>query len=75
MYQEIRQQLVLKYGKVYLISCLCFDKKKLDRIQKASLLAQESEFLREDYMKILKNLKRIYNSGEIILKRNSLEKL
>jgi len=30
MYQEMKQMILLKYGKVYLVFCLCFNKNKLD---------------------------------------------
>ena len=36
---------------------------------------QENEFLREEYMKMLNNLKRIYDNGEIIINKIALEKL
>mmetsp|Transcript_9851 Transcript_9851/g.9711 ORF Transcript_9851/g.9711 Transcript_9851/m.9711 type:complete len:119 (+) Transcript_9851:2497-2853(+) len=29
MYQEMKQMLILKHGKIYLIFCLCFNKRKL----------------------------------------------
>mmetsp|Transcript_34091 Transcript_34091/g.33280 ORF Transcript_34091/g.33280 Transcript_34091/m.33280 type:complete len:194 (+) Transcript_34091:818-1399(+) len=75
MYQEMKQMLIIKYGKVYLILCLCLNRRKLALAQKAALLAQENEFLREDYMKIVKNLKKIYNNGDIFINRLAIEKL
>jgi len=71
----MKQMLIIKYGKIYLILCLCFNRKKLELEQKACELAQENEFLREDYMKIIKNLKHIYNKGDIVINRLSIEKL
>jgi len=38
-------------------------------------LSQENEFLREDYMKVVNNLKKIYDNGEIVLNRVAIEKL
>mmetsp|Transcript_42464 Transcript_42464/g.40708 ORF Transcript_42464/g.40708 Transcript_42464/m.40708 type:complete len:111 (+) Transcript_42464:1-333(+) len=57
MYQEMKQMIIIKFSKVYLVLCLCFNRRKLARDYQAAILAQESEFLREDYMKIMKNLK------------------
>jgi len=71
----MKQMLILKYGKVYLTLCLCFNKRKLEILQKKELLSQENEFLREDFMKIIKNLKKLYNDGDIVLNRISVEKL
>jgi len=75
MYQEMKQMLIIKYGKIYLLLCFCLNKRNLAQKQKLALLAQENEFLREDYLKIIKNLKKIYNDGEIILNRIAVEKL
>mmetsp|Transcript_34088 Transcript_34088/g.33276 ORF Transcript_34088/g.33276 Transcript_34088/m.33276 type:complete len:88 (+) Transcript_34088:352-615(+) len=71
----MRTRIILKFSKVYLIFCLCFNQKKLEATKKAEARAQENEFLREEYMKIVKNLKKIYNNGEIMLDRIALEKL
>eukprot|EP00350_Pseudokeronopsis_sp_OXSARD2_P001063 CAMPEP_0170555172 /NCGR_PEP_ID=MMETSP0211-20121228/13065_1 /TAXON_ID=311385 /ORGANISM="Pseudokeronopsis sp., Strain OXSARD2" /LENGTH=70 /DNA_ID=CAMNT_0010864819 /DNA_START=1 /DNA_END=213 /DNA_ORIENTATION=- len=55
--------------------CLCFNKRKLERAQKSAALEQENDFLREDYLKIVKRLKKLYNKGEIVLNRLHVEKL
>ena len=55
--------------------CLCFNNTKLVQLQKAAAINQENDFLREEYMKMLNNLKRIYDNGEIIINKIALEKL
>ena len=42
---------IKKYEKVYLFCCLCMDRGKLEIEKKATLIAEENELLREDYLK------------------------
>ena len=51
MYSEMRVMLLLKYGHLYMALCLCFNRNKLQVKQKAALIAQENEFMREEYSK------------------------
>ena len=48
---------------------------RLEREKKLIIIAEENELLREDYMKCLTSLKEIYDSGELILNGNFLERL
>mmetsp|Transcript_20833 Transcript_20833/g.19879 ORF Transcript_20833/g.19879 Transcript_20833/m.19879 type:complete len:204 (-) Transcript_20833:986-1597(-) len=75
MYQALQSMLILKMGKIYIILCLCCRAKKLEVLQKKMLLEQENEFMREDFFKVLKKVKKMYNEGEIVLNKNAVEKL
>jgi len=51
------------------------NRKKLEEKKKMIAKIQESQFLREEYIKLIRNLKKIYNNGEIILDNIAVEKL
>ena len=75
MYIETRSIFIKKMEKIYLFLCLCMNRARLEREKKLIIIAEENELLREDYMKCLTSLKEIYDSGELILNGNVLERL
>lgn len=51
MFIETRAMMVKKMQKIYLLVCLCMNRRKLERDVIANQIAEENELLREDYMK------------------------
>lgn len=43
--------MIKKMGNIYLIFCLCMNRRKLEIAKDANKIAEENELLREDYMK------------------------
>jgi len=63
MYYEVKVRAILQYSKVYVVLCLCCNKRKLDRIKKQVILEREHELLSEEFFKIINNLKKLYIKG------------
>ena len=64
---EIRVMILKKYEKVYVCLFLCFNRSQLDKHKAQMMQEEESELLRENYMKTLRKLKVLYDSGRLIL--------
>ena len=67
MYLEFRSTLIKKMEKIYLIFCLCMNRAKLVDHKKANLVAEENELLREDFMKCLSRIRKLYDKGHLVL--------
>lgn len=61
--------------RVYLVVCLCFNEKLLEKENIAHEVYLENEILREEYYKKLKSLKQLYKSGKLLLNQNTIERL
>ena len=55
--------LIKKFGKIYVLVCLCGDYEKYKRLKQEVEVVEESVGLREKYLDSLKILKKIYNEG------------
>jgi len=75
MYKEMKAVIIKKFDKVYLFACLCGDREKLERIKYAIAVEEENELLREDFLKSLKLLKKLYTTGTLTLNAQNIEKL
>ena len=67
MLQEVKNTLIKKFEKIYLLLCLCNDRVKLDRMKNKQKIDEENEMLREHYFKALGKLKQLYKDGKLIL--------
>jgi hypothetical protein len=72
--QEIRNTLLQKAEKLYLLLFLCGDKRKLDRMKHQLKLDEENELLREKYFKSVSKLKELYKEGRVVLTQKTLER-
>eukprot|EP00347_Sterkiella_histriomuscorum_P017716 403348268 len=75
MYQEVKQKFRAKASKLYMILCLCGNRQKLQDELDQHKLAEENEFLREEYFKIIEQIKKVYYEGDLILSSHSIEKV
>ena len=62
-------------AKIYTALCLCGNSKRYQDILKEAIIQEENEILREGYMDTIKVLKDLYNSGNLTLNKNTLERL
>jgi len=74
MYLEIKLVLLKKFSKVYLILCVCMNEEQLKHDKERMRVEEEHEILRESYMKTLSKVKKLYQSGAVILNEKSLER-
>lgn len=51
MFMELKEMMILKWGKYYMLFCYCNNKQRFERIQLATKLNFENEILREDFVK------------------------
>ena len=75
MYKETKIVIMKKNAKIYTMVCLCGDKNKYEREIKRVLIEEENELLREDYMKSLKQLKKLYTNNSLLLDDKNIEKI
>lgn len=67
MLQEVKNTLVKKFEKPYLMVCLCGDRATLEKQKNKQAVDEENEMLREHYYKAVRNLKALYTSGKLVL--------
>ena len=75
MYIETKIVIMKKFPKIYIYFCLCGNTRNLEKETLRMRIEESNELLREDYMKSLKNLKRLYTSNRLILEDNNIEKI
>ena len=74
MLQEVRNTLLKKAEKIYLMLFLCGDKIKLEKMKHQLKLDEENELLREKYFKSISKLKELYKEGRVVLTHKTLER-
>ncbi|CDW71354.1 UNKNOWN [Stylonychia lemnae] len=75
MFNEIRLKIRNKFPKIYLVLCLCFNTGKFaSELLKLQQKTKDDE-IKQAFLKRIKELKRMYNQGKLILNENTLEKL
>ncbi|CDW79966.1 UNKNOWN [Stylonychia lemnae] len=71
---EVKVMLIKKFQKIYLCLFLCFDQQQLDKEINQQKVDEEHQLLRDQYMKSINNLKKLYDKGNIVLTQHLLER-
>eukprot|EP00347_Sterkiella_histriomuscorum_P024040 403332515 len=74
-FKEMQSKIILKFGKVYLVICLCGNENRYKKVRIQTIIDEENELLRERFMHLIKNTQKLQENGEIILNNNVLERL
>ncbi|TNV88247.1 hypothetical protein FGO68_gene13755 [Halteria grandinella] len=74
MINEVKNTLIKKFEKGYLLLCLCGDRVKLEQLKHQQKIDEENEQLREGYFKAIGKLKGLYKDGKLILTHQTLER-
>ncbi len=75
MLQELKFMLIKKFTKIYTYLCLCGNHGKYQKILQDAIIMEDNDILRESYMDSIKVLKDLYNSGELLLNKNVIERI
>ena len=55
--------LILKFGRIYLLLCMCNNAPRYEKLKRQMAIDEENEILRENFMISLKGVKEMYESG------------
>ena len=75
MYQEIKNKVRKIVPNLYMWTCLCGDRNRLIFEIESRKLWEESELLKEEFLKRLTALKKLYYKGSMLLSQKNIEKL
>ncbi len=75
VYFEIKSMLVKKFGRIYVMLCLCGNFNKLVKMHEQIQVHEENEVLREKFIDMLEDIKGLYSDGRLILNSKNIEKV
>lgn len=59
--------IIKKFSFIYIFLCLCGNREKYELVKKLALMDEENELLREKFTEQLRNIKKLYDHGDLIL--------
>ena len=74
MFLEVKNKFRKKAEKLYLWIFLCGNKQRLEEEKRMQQIEEENEILREEYMKIIENLKKLYDDNVVVLNASVIER-
>jgi hypothetical protein len=74
MFLEVKNKFRKKAEKLYLWVFLCGNKERLEEEKRMQLIEEENEILREQYMKIIDNLKKLQEDNVVVLNKQVIER-